>query len=106
MIDREPVFDRLRCIILTSDELAAADVADAFDLGRNGCDMVARAALLAHSASAHAFHDGRVSNLHGNDMVELNTGPFQCLRLGDRAGHTVKDVALRAVALGKTLRDN
>ena len=39
-------------------------------------------------------------------MVELNTGPFQCLRLGDRAGHTVKDVALRAVSLGKTLRDN
>ena len=39
-------------------------------------------------------------------MIELDTGLFQRFRLCDRSGHTVEDVALFAVRLGKTLFDD
>ena len=89
MIDRKAVFHRLGLIILAGDQLAAADIADALGFGRHCHDVVACAALAANPASAHALHDGRVSDLQGDDMIELDTGCLKSFRLRDRAGHTV-----------------
>ena len=64
--------------------------------------MVARAAVLAHPASAHALLDGLVGDLERDDMIEPDTGCLERFRLRDRAGHTVEDVALRTIGFGKT----
>ena len=89
MIDRKAVFHRLGLIILAGDQLAASAVAHALDLALFVDDVVACAALAANPASAHALHDGRVSDLQGDDMIELDTGCLKSFRLRDRAGHTV-----------------
>ncbi len=51
MEDLEAVLDGFGRIILADDQLLAADVADAFDLGRMCCEVEAGAAAAADAAT-------------------------------------------------------
>ena len=99
MINLQPVTDRLGVIILALHELAAAHIAHALRFRGNVHDVVAGAAVLAHTPAAHPSNDLLVRDLDGHHCIEADTGLLHGLRLGDGAGHPVQDIAVLAVSL-------
>ena len=68
--------------------------------------MIAGAAALADAPAAHTGDDLLIGNLDGDHGVEADTGLLEGLGLGDRAGHAVQNVAVRAVRLLQALVDD
>ena len=106
MINRQPVTDRLGVIILALHELAAAHIAHALRFRGNVHDVVAGAAVLAHTPAAHPSNDLLVRDLDGHHCIEADTGLLHGLRLGDGAGHPVQNIAVGTVGLLQTLLDD
>ena len=106
MIDLKAVLDRLRFIIVTLNQLAAAAVAHAGHLGRHSHQMVAGSAVLADAAAAHALHDRLIGDLNGDYVVKPDPGLLQRLSLSDGAGHAVQDIAVLAVILVQPVMDD
>mgnify|MGYP002139888277 CR=1 FL=1 len=92
MIDLKAVLDRLRFIIVTLNQLAAALVAHALLLGGHSYHVVAGPAGFADTAAAHPLHDGLVRDLNRDHVVKCDPGLFQGRGLGaiiGRRGETL-----------------
>lgn len=68
--------------------------------------MVRGAAVVAGPAAAHTLDDLPVGDLNGEHDVELDSVLLQEFGLSDRAGHSIQDIAVLAVALGQALFHN
>ena len=106
MINLQPVTDRLGVIILALHELAAAHIAHALRFRGNVHDVVAGAAVLAHTPAAHPSNDLLVRDLDGHHCIEADTGLLHGLRLSDGAGHPVQNVAVGTVGLLQAVVDD
>ena len=69
MINLQPVTDRLGVIILALHELAAAHIAHALRFRGNVHNVVAGAAVLAHTPAAHPSNDLLVRDLDGHHCI-------------------------------------
>ena len=103
MINLETLVNSLRCIIVALNELPAAIVADTFHSGRDRFHIEAGTTSLADPATAHAAQDLILGDLQCDGCIDLDAGFLHSLRLSDRAGHTVEDVALRTIVTSDTL---
>lgn len=93
-------------VILADGQLAAAEVALAFHFGRIGHDVERLAAILAGPASGHALDYRLVRYLDRQRAVDIDTCLLKRFGLRDGSGHTVEDIAVFAVGLGKALVDD
>lgn len=106
MVDLQAVLDGLGLVVVAQQQLAAAFVALALRLGRRGDHVVRGAAVVAGPAAAIRLTISPSEISMESTTSNLTPSFSRNSALSDRAGHSIQDIAVLAVALGQALFHN
>ena len=107
MIYMQPLFNCLRFVIITKDQLSSADITDSVFLRCSIYKMVSCATSYACASSTHTLYNILVRNIYIDCIVHLLSLRFQCLikrlSLWNCTWETVQYISLRTVILTHTI---
>ena len=107
MIYMQPLFNCLRFVIITKDQLSSADITDSVFLWCSIYKMVSCATSYACASSTHTLYNILVRNIYIDCIVHLLSLRFQCLikrlSLWNCTWETVQYISLRTVILTHTV---
>ena len=106
MINFQAFLHRLRLVILTDHQLAAALIAHFPFGGRFEINVVAGAAAFANPPSRQALLNGLIRHLNVQDLMDHNAHSVERLRLRNRSGKAIQDKTVFAILLRQPFFDN